>query len=138
MPPAVTSSIEPITGRTLRSLAFLGALIMAALIYLLLAIPGVHRISCPAECHEGLETAHLPRGTGDLDVAHSVLTTQSAPVAVEAAPPGASGPALVALVTALVAALLAFFPARATRAFYATIEAVLGVGRWYRTVVLHL
>ncbi len=137
MPPAPTFCLEPTTGRTLRSAAFLCALAMAALVYLLLALPGAHRADCPSDCHDAWETVHLPRGTGDVDVAHRVLQAERT-VVVEAAPPGASGPALVALVTVLVAALLASFPVAASRVFHATVEAVLGVGRWHRTVVLHI
>lgn len=138
MSPAATSSLEPNVGRALRSASFLCSLAMAALVYLLLALPGAHGVNCLSGCHDALETVHLPRGTSGLDAVHHVPTARTASTAVDAAPPGASGPALVALVTALVAALLAFFPTAAARTFHATVEAVLGVGRWHRTVVLHL
>lgn len=141
MPQAAAFSIEPISGRALRSVAVLCSLVMAAMIYLLITLPAVRSIDCASGCQVAAQAAHLPRGTGDLDIVHHVLAARAAPSAVKAAPSGASGPrgpALVALVTALVAALLAFFPARGIRAFHATVEAVMGVGRWHRTVVLHL
>lgn len=141
MLPGAILSFEPITGRTLRFVALLSSLAMAALIYLLVAIPSPPRLDCPSDCHHAQAAAHLPRGTGDLHSAHHILAARSALAAAKATPSGASGPrgpALIAVLTALVAALLGFFPGGAMRAFQATVEAVLGVGRWHRTVVLNL
>lgn len=141
MLPGVIFSLEPIAGRTLRFAALLCSLAMAALIYLLVAIPGPSRLDCLSDCHHAQAATHLPRGTGDLHSAHHILAARSPPAAAKATPSrasGARGPALVAVLTALVAALLGFFPGGAMRAFQATVEAVLGVGRWHRTVVLNL
>lgn len=138
VPPTPPSSLETTTGRTLRSAAFLCSVVMAALVYLLLALPGAHRTNCSFDLHDAVETAHLPRGTSGFDTVNQVLPPQAVTAAIDAAPPGARGPALVALVAALVIAILAFFPVAVTRLCHATVEAVLGVGRWHRTVVLHL
>lgn len=138
MPSAALSSLERFSGRNLRSAAFLCSVVMAALIYLLLIVPGANQAECPSNCHDVIETAHLPRGTDDANVVQHVLTAHSALATVDAVPPGVGGPALVALVTALVAAILVFFSTTAAKMFRVIVEAVLGVGRWHRTVILHL
>ncbi len=91
---------------------------MAALVYLWFTLPGAHHVNYPSSCHDALETVHLSRGVGDLDASRHVLTAQSSAATIDAAPPGASGPTLVALVSALVAAILAFFPAANTTSVY--------------------
>ncbi|HEY0184867.1 MAG TPA: hypothetical protein VGC09_18860 [Rhodopila sp.] len=127
-----------------RSTAYLWTLAIVSLLYLLLAVPGTQRAQSPVPAHETLEIVHLPRGfsgnDGDgarfgQDLRPSYLTTDHSDGS--ASGPGDRSPA--ALICALGLALLALFvPAESIPLVFRAAEAVLGVGRWHRTVVLLL
>jgi hypothetical protein len=129
--------------RSSRRTAYLWRLATVSLVYVLLVLLGINRPASSVVAHGTIEIAHVPRGTGITDgdavrTSQDFHATDSKADQVQVSSPASSGPALAALVCVLAAAILAFFPAAPTRAFFGTVEAVLGVGRWHRTVVLHL
>lgn len=139
--------------RSVCSAPWLAAFAVVCLAYFLLAVFGAHVSAAPTAGHNSVETVHLPRnaGAGKGNVvgatAYDALTSligNDAAAQIATADPDAlgqhvfDGPGLIAAVATVVAALLAIcFPLVRRPAFTAFL-AVLGVGRWHRSVVLHL
>jgi hypothetical protein len=141
--PAITRCKRP-TVRSTRPVVNLWALAIVSLVYLLLAVPCTHRRHSPVAGHDTLEIVHLPRGASgtDADAARIVQDLWPSDLTadqVTGSSPKSSYPPLAALICVVGLAILAFFFSAATiPVFFRTAEAVLGVGRWHRAVVLLL
>jgi hypothetical protein len=124
--------------------ANLWTLAIVSLLYLLLAVPCTHRSHSPGAGHDTLEIVHLPPGASgnDADAVRIVQDLWPSDLTVDqvtGSTPKSGDPALAALICAVGLVILAFFFSAATiPVFFRTAEAVLGVGRWHRAVVLLL
>ncbi|MBN8907751.1 MAG: hypothetical protein J0H99_14205 [Rhodospirillales bacterium] len=121
---------------------------VVCLAYFLLSALGAHLWATPPVGHRTAEIAHLPpdaasgKASAETHGMWTSLAGNSAMAQIAGAGPSGQyafdGPDLTAAVATVVAALLASCFELVRRPAFAVFLSVLGVGRWHRSVVLHL
>lgn len=148
--PGKTGCGDWVCERSVCSAPRLLAFAVVCLAYFLLAVVGAHLWTGLAGGHGSVEVVHLPpdaapgKGSAAAPRAWTSLAGNDAAAQIANADPEApgqhalDGPGLIGAVATVVAALLASRFRLLCRPAFAVFLAVLGVGRWHRSVVLHL